>query len=526
MSPASAVPAEIAAWLGDPGFTPGARHFAPLITALLDADRELARKLERVLARGGNAAARFALARLEQATARDRSRLLGVIGRVAASERSPELEQALLQALEHEDERVRRVASGALAKLDLPDLEARLLARWPSASTAERRSLAEALGKSGGERSLALLRDLQAEDPELLRIAERARLMLARDSARNEASAIALTQPLGEELAVVLHCRAGLASILLEEARALGDARVLAPGRVALPFRGRFGDLLRLRVATNFAIEAPLLGDARAELAPRVIRTLASAPIEHAVRAWTEGNARFRLAFASGGHQRQKTWAFAAAISEQLPWFQNDPHESTWQVTVDETNSMLELSPRRFDDPRFAYRSKDVPAASHPTIAAALARVAGPREDDVVWDPFTGSGLELIERARLGPYRALHGTDLDPRALTAARENANRAGVTLQLSAADATKHVVPGVTLIVTNPPMGRRVARDGSIAQLLEAFVRHAARVLTSGRLVWLSPLPDRTAAVARSAGFRVTRVGPVDMGGFEAELQRFER
>jgi len=77
-------------------------------------------------------------------------------------------------------------------------------------------------------------------------------------------------------------------------------------------------------------------------------------------------------------------------------------------------------------DERFAYRTETVAASSHPTIAAALVRLVPPREDDVVWDPFVGSALELIERARLGPYRALHGTDVDEGALEAARANLAR----------------------------------------------------------------------------------------------------
>jgi len=310
------------------------------------------------------------------------------------------------------------------------------------------------------------------------------------------------------------------------KAPGLTSPTVLSPERVRVRFSGSFGELLALRTATDFGLELALPLAESASLDHRVPSALLERNVERAVRAWTEGRARFRLAFAAGGHQRQKVWRLAAAISERVPWFQNDPQESTWQLVIDEARGTLELCPRQFGDPRFVYRSKDVPAASHPTLAAALARIAGANAADIVWDPFVGSGLELIERAKLGAYRALHGTDLDPRALAAARENANRAGVALTLEQADATQHVVPGVSLILTNPPMGRRVARDGSIGSLLDAFVRHAAGVLERGRLVWLSPLPDRTARAARSAGFRVTRIGPVDMGGFEAELQRFDR
>ena len=40
---------------------------------------------------------------------------------------------------------------------------------------------------------------------------------------------------------------------------------------------------------------------------------------------------------------------------------------------------------------------------------------SGARADDVVWDPFVGSGTELVERALAGPYARLLGSDTDPR---------------------------------------------------------------------------------------------------------------
>lgn len=526
---ASDLPAEITAWLNDPGFTPGAKHFAPLFAALNVAEREDARKLERALSRGGQNAGRHACERLAGADPRTRARLLGIIGRVVQAHERPELRAALLQALEDSDERVRRVASLALGKLGVPELAERLIASWAKASLAERRSIAEALGKSGSEAALNLLRAERTQDAELKRIIERACLMLERDSARAQPSSIALDQGLGAPHSLVVHCRAGLSSVLAEEARSFGAAAptVVGADRVRLTHRGTFGELLRLRTALSFGLEIPLPGARDEALAARVVRALEHPDAERAVRAWTTGRARFRIAFAEGGHQRDKVWRIAAAVAEHVSWFQNDPQQSTWEVTIDTQRGRLELCPRRFDDPRFAYRAEDVRAASHPTLAAALARVARVRADDIVWDPFVGSGLELIERGLLGPYRELHGSDLEGAALSAARANAERAHVELRLVQADARSHRVRGVTLIISNPPMGRRVARDGKLGPLLDAFLANAAASLApAGRLVWLSPFPDQTAATAARLGLKVSRYEPVDLGGFSAELQRFDR
>lgn len=527
MSSASDLPAEINAWLSDPGFTPGAKHFAPLLAALLAAEREDARKVERALGRGGEAAGRLACERMAGADPRARARLLGVVGRVAQAHDKPEFRAALLGGLEDDDERVRRVASVALGKLGGPDLPERLIARWADASALERRSLAEALGKSASAAALALLQRERPSDPELRRIIERACLMLERDSARAAPSAIALDRVLGAPQSLVAHCRAGLSWVLAEEARALGNATVVAPDRVRLTHRGAFRELLALRTALGFGVEIPLPGGREDSLAGRVVNALEHPDAERAVRAWTNGRARFRISFAEGGHQREKVWRIAAAVAERIPWFHNDPQQSIWEVVIDTQRGRLELGPRRFDDPRFAYRADDVRAASHPTLAAALARVAGARADDIVWDPFVGSGLELIERGLLGPYRELHGTDLESQALSAARANAERAQVELRLTQGDARSHRIRQVSLIITNPPMGRRVARDGNLGPLLDAFLANAASSLVpSGRLVWLSPFADQTAATARRHGLKVTRYDPVDLGGFSAELQRFER
>jgi 23S rRNA G2445 N2-methylase RlmL len=186
------------------------------------------------------------------------------------------------------------------------------------------------------------------------------------------------------------------------------------------------------------------------------------------------------------------------------------------------------LDPRPNEDARVSYRNLDIRAASHPTIAAALARACVPQAKDVVWDPFLGSVIELIERARLGPVRTLLGSDIDPTALDAARENLAAAGVRAELREGDALRLHPDNVSLILTNPPMGRRLLRDSSLGSFLDAFVAHAATVLARrGRLVWLSPLPERTRRVAERAGLHVGPEGAmVDMGGFSAELQTFRR
>ena len=67
----------------------------------------------------------------------------------------------------------------------------------------------------------------------------------------------------------------------------------------------------------------------------------------------------------------------------------------------------------------------------------------------------------------------------------------------------------------------------RARGLSGVLCQVVRNVAgQLVPGGRMVWLSPFPDATARAATDAGLSSERLGPVDLGGFDAELQRFTR
>jgi 23S rRNA G2445 N2-methylase RlmL len=238
---------------------------------------------------------------------------------------------------------------------------------------------------------------------------------------------------------------------------------------------------------------------------------------------------RWRLEWADAGHRRAATVRVARRVAEARPELVNDPREAPWHAVVHERAGRLtvELWPVGLVDPRFRYRVSTVPASSHPTIAAALAHVGGAKRDDVVWDPFVGAGVELVERAKLGPYRELIGSDVDAGALAAAKENLAAAGIErVRLRRADA-RVFVPGrpVSLVITNPPMGRRIPSDGKGEKLLASVLARAASVLVpGGRMVWMSPRPAETASRAAEHGLALREHHAVDMGGLAVEMQLF--
>jgi SAM-dependent methyltransferase len=510
----------------DRGFTPGARDVAPLLELLGDADDDLSEGAEKALARLGTSLLTELLERFAAARPPLRGRLCRLVGRIGGEDERGRA--FLLAALEDGDLKTQRNAVAALGRARVPGAEEALLRAWEKAERPElRRSLVEALGKVGGERSRERLREVHADEPQLARLVGRAALMLERTGAREEPSRVDAAAAPATPLRIVFFCRAGLEELLAAELGETWEPRIVARGRVEARLAGRLESAWLARTALGFAfpLEAAMLAPGESS-ADGVVRALTGDQAFALLRRFTQGPIRWRLATAHGGHRRAFVWECAQRIAERRPELRNDPTRSTWEaVVLERAGSVhIDLFPQALADPRFPWRVADVPAASHPTLAAALVRVGGVRADDVVWDPFVGSGGELLERARLGPYAQLLGTDDDPAALEAARRNAAAAGTPVRLVRADALEYVpTPSPTLIVTNPPMGRRLAGHRDLGALLDRFVDHAATVLVpGGRLVWLSPKPEATARRARGHGLRIELDREVDMGGFTARLQ----
>jgi 23S rRNA G2445 N2-methylase RlmL len=502
------------------------------VVALVDllADDEASTAAARALGRVGEAALDALGKRLASARPPLRARIVKAIGRVASNARATTL---LLAALDDADAKTRRNAAIALGHVQRDDIQDALMSVCERDERPEmRRSVAASLGKVGTARALPWLREAsRSVDPELARIAGRACMMVERTSTRAERGRIEPARTAPRPVDLVTLARSGLEDLLLDElssVAAVTDVRVDGPGCVRARLVGSMDALFAARTMSSFRFPVPTEWARDGEtLADAIARAATSESARVVFATWTAGPLRYRIAWAEGGHKRAATWDAARAIAARAPDLVNDPTSSTWELIISVKHRLVDvaIAPRALEDPRFQWRRGDVPAASHPTIAAALARVAGVRPDDVVWDPFAGSGGELIERALLGPYRELRGSDIDPRALVIARENLAAARVPVHLEERDVLGLTPRGVTLIVTNPPMGRRASRDASLAETLDRFVVHAASVLEPvGRLVWIAPWPKRARVAAAGAGLALDWARVIDMGGFEAEMQRW--
>jgi predicted RNA methylase len=516
--------------ISDPGYTPKRRDAKELLTLFDEKDESIAQLAERALLRVDKLDD-AATAAFSSASPRARGRICRLLAKHGAA---PRLAGWLADVLaKDEDAGVRKRAARALGQAKSEETEAALLDAWQHEQDLPAlRAIAESLGKIGSAESSRMLSAKTIDDPELARIVERARLMIDRTDIRaTSQQSIDPKRAPSRLLATRFRCRAGLAPIVASELDKSFSPRIVSPGAVEATLAQPLGACFASRCAMDFGfvVEPELVTGEDVNAA--VVRALVKAR-----RIFSELESaphRFRLSFTGGGHRRGAIWKIAEQIRKASPELVNDPTESNWEVVVRErasagkTSVELLLIPTGLQDSRFDYRVKDVPAASHPTIAAALARIGGVREDDVVWDPFVGSGSELIERAKLGKFSKLIGSDIDDKALDAARENAKAADVAIDLVNGDALKFSPENVSLVISNPPLGRRLNRDGDLRLLFDRFLSHAASLLTeNGRIVWISPLAERTSEQAKKLGLDQERGIDIDMGGFSGQIQLFSR
>ena len=440
--------------------------------------------------------------------------------------------QWLLSLLQDSSEKVRRYAMNALPKIGAGRTEERQLLQLLQKSEIDREKkfLGQALNKIGGSATLDLIRSHGTPLPQLTE--QRAKANLAR---QQKPSSIRLDAPLPNtpSLRIHLRCRTGLEPILTREIKDTTDKfRILEirPGLLTLAPTSAFllHELYSLRCFSTASFLLGTLPKTR-DLTDPLAQLIASPLNRQLCQTFTQGPIRYRLEFVAKGHQRSSILQTVQKAYSLCPDLLNDSRQAPWAIEVhpNSAGDWVELRPRLTPDPRFPYRQQDVPAASHPPLAAAMARLAGPFTDEVVWDPFCGSGLELIERARLGGVRSVLGTDLSPAAIEATLANWRAARLTgirtnfVQNDFRDFLKipSCTPGsISLLITNPPLGKRVPIPNLRGLLQELFTLASVALCPGGRMVWVNPLKIKPADPSLHLEFQQT----VDLGGFACRLE----
>jgi 23S rRNA G2445 N2-methylase RlmL len=480
------------------------------------------------------------VARFDAASPEERNERVSVIRAVGVvfAESGPveereKVREWLLGLLQDPAEKVRRYAMAAMPKIGAGAKEERKLLSVLRTATGEREKkfLVQTLGKIGGP---AALKEGILGDAE-----QKIKAGIAR---RERPSVVRFHGVLADFHGLRIHLRGrqGLERIVGDEVeqsqRKHGKFRLteVQSGRVAIvpiaPFS--LADIYAMRC---FGTAAFVLGNAEGanetDGMEALAAVIASSFSQRLLQTFTEGSIRYRLNFVTKGHQRAAVGRLANRVYAQCPEILNDGRNVTWTIDIypNGRGHLVELRPNLTPDPRFSYRQKDVPAASHPPLAACLARLAGRIENEVVWDPFCGSGLELIESAWLGGVRSMYGSDRSGEAVAVAQTNfaaAKLKSVSAKFMRGDfrdiaSSQFAAAGtVTLIITNPPMGMRVPVP-DLRQLIEHLFRVAVKVLKpGGRLVLVNPLSMETPHPSLKLQFRQK----VDMGGFESRMEKY--
>jgi len=173
------------------------------------------------------------------------------------------------------------------------------------------------------------------------------------------------------------------------------------------------------------------------------------------------------------------------------------------------------------------------------TLAASLLVLAGWTPDEPLLDPFCGAGTFPIEAALMASQRSpfvgrtlacnywpaladwrspnaqtvpirvpIIGSDHSAEALVRSRDNAHRAGVSVQWIAADVARIQAPSDPgLAVCNPPYGKRLGNDsGSVQGVFKALGRALRGPLAGWRALFLCPNARLAGQVDRDA-FQIT-------------------
>jgi predicted RNA methylase len=490
-----------------------------LIHDLAADDNKVAGSARRRLVARGNAAVTSLLAALQAPETVSQYRgVLRTLGEIAETSNLPDVASArrlLIEHLKTHDGAERRSVITCLGHLGIDaDAETALLDLWKIEKRDDQlRVLATSLGRVGSPQSEAALKSCPTSAPLVQREVARA---LSTISSRQIRTTAGEGRVAGDEIVggvrVRLRCRGGLGELLLKTLPAsLRDAKETAPGQIDAVLHGSLNSVFACRLWSEVVLWVPSNGG---RSGPEKFGAALAGEAGNLLRKLTQGAPTWRLHLPNAS--RGELLDYIRASQAAAPDLPNSPERAVWELRP--TSSGVELLPRFWPDPRFKYLQASIPAMTHPPLAAALAQLSEPTADDVVWDPFCGAGTELGERAKAGPYSKLIGSDRDATALAAARRNLH--GIDrVELHVADALKLKASGVNVLLTNPPYGRKI-QGGNIESLLRKLMSNASHTMPRGRIVFCSPMPQKTWSWAREFGW--TAVKRVSVGTAEHALE----
>ncbi|MBM4252328.1 MAG: hypothetical protein FJ146_10190, partial [Deltaproteobacteria bacterium] len=359
-----------------PGFTPGARDIDQLCLLLGVVEEPEATFVARALLRAGAAAVAAVVRHLSASVRPARSRLTELAGKLLAQHEDPVLRALIFSLLGDKDFKAKLNAIAALGRLPGPESEAALLRllATPGQRDEVKKAVIRALAKVGREDAARHMESVSSDAFQGL--AAKAQLIIQREVKRQEGGRIRGDLQLPSAVPVWLRCRRGLEDLLVAEAREKGwlDASKVGEGIVQISHDGNLDKLWGCRISITFSLPVPFMTPDGSLAA--LATTLGAKPVIALLSALTDGPVRYRLQLPQLSNAAK--WQAVKMLSDAVPELVNDPRSSLWEIGQCQVGGrwFLDLRPKALADPRFSYRLSDVPAASHPSIAAALARLA------------------------------------------------------------------------------------------------------------------------------------------------------
>jgi putative N6-adenine-specific DNA methylase/tRNA (guanine6-N2)-methyltransferase len=203
-----------------------------------------------------------------------------------------------------------------------------------------------------------------------------------------------------------------------------------------------------------------------------------------------------------------------------------DVHDDRCLVSVQHTREALSRRQLEGYQPRAALKAN---------VAYALLRL--PHLDappDVLLDPFCGSGTILLEAADLWPEVQGYGNDWDEEAVTGARENVGRAGLSDRIAIREgdvwhlAERFDDVTADLVVTNPPFGVRMASSMDFLPFYRRVLEQLSEVLRPGGMVVMLVLREGpfNTAIRETEAFMIRHVRVIETGGLYPHVFVLER
>lgn len=370
-----------------------------------------------------------------------------------------------------------------------------------------------------------------------------------------------------ESFEYILPCRFGIESVLKREVNDLGYTTLPgSDGRVS--FIGDAEALCRasvnLRTAERILIN---VGTFRAETYDQLFEGTKALEIERFVPehgAFTiakAGTVRSRL-FSPSDIQSIVKKAMAVRLSEKyrVSWLPEDGEEYSFRVFIKDDMVTIGLDTSGASLHKRGYRLRNAVAPLAENLAAAVIMLTPFKDSRIMVDPFCGSGTIPIECAMIAARKApgvnrsfraekwgfigkelwdrareearsmekssieadIQGYDIDGSVISAARENAERAGVNSMIHfqrrpVAELSHGGSFG--FIITNPPYGERIGEEEELKEIYASLGR-AYRALDRWSMYVLSSFDS----AQKYIGIRPGKVRKLYNGMIKAELYQY--